>query len=143
MSARSSIIKALEEKLKAIDGTGSYLTNLSGNVYTKLKFWDEINDFPSVYIVAGSESREYLPGGFKWGFLNVSLKVYVKNETPIQSLEELLQDIETVLDGSTQLQYSTNKETTDILISSIVTDEGLLAPYGVGEVTIVIRYQIL
>ena len=36
-----------------------------------------------------------------------------------------------------------NYETTDITIGTIQTDEGLLAPDGIGEITIQIRYQIL
>jgi len=143
MSARSSISSSLVEKLKQINGESPYITNVFNNVFAQHVFWTETNDFPCIYVVPGSEVREYLPGGFKWGFLNVSLKVYVKGETPVQQLEDLLQDIELVLDANRDLTYGTNKETTEILITSIVTDEGLLVPHGVGEVTLNIRYQVL
>lgn len=143
MSARSSITNALVEKLKLINGEAPYTVNIFDNVYAQHKFWDEVSDFPCIYVVPGAESREYLPGGFKWGFLNISLKVYVKGETPVQDLEYIMQDIESVIDSNRILAYDTNKETTEILISSIVTDEGLLVPYGVGEITLLVRYQIL
>ena len=145
MSARSSIVNALVEKLKLIDGTGTYQTNIYGNAYAKLKFWDEIQDFPSIYVVPGSESREYLPSDFTWGYLNISLKVYVKDEDPQQQLEYLLEDIENTIDANRVLVYNTttNAQTTEILISSIVTDEGLLVPYGVGEINLQVRYQVL
>lgn len=143
MSARSSIANAIVEKLKAIDGTGIYITNLFSNAFALHKFWDEVNDFPCVYVVPGPETREYLPGGFKWGFLSIYLKIYVKEENPVKGLEDLLQDIEKVLDSNRNLIYNLGKETTEILITSIVTDEGLLIPYGVGEVTLNVRYQIL
>jgi hypothetical protein len=141
MSARASITKALVEKLKGIDGTNK--SNVNNNVYALQKFWDEINDYPAIYVVPTSETREYLPGEFKWGFLNIVLKAYVKSEEPVQDLENLLEDIETIVDANRVLVYDTNAETTEILITSIVTDEGLLVPYGVGEVTLQVRYQVL
>lgn len=143
MSARSSITTALVDKLKLINGTGIYSTNLFDNVYAMHKFWDECNDFPSIFVVPGTEAREYHPAGFKWGFLNISIKLYTKSENPVQELENLLQDVEKLLDSNRNITYATGKETTEILITSIVTDEGLLIPYGVGEVTINVRYQIL
>ncbi len=146
MSRRTSIVKALAEKFKVIDGSTQYKSNIYNNSYAKLKFWDEVNDFPCIYTVAGQESREYLPSAFAWGFLNVSLKVYTKGEDALQLLEDLLEDIEDVVNSTRGvLVYDTinNFTTTEINIISIVTDEGLLAPYGVGEVNMLIRYQMM
>jgi hypothetical protein len=111
-----------------------------------LKFWDEVSDFPAIYMSTGSETREYLPAGFKWGFLGISLKLYVKGENPAQELENLLEDVEKVIDTNRTLVYDTETagaQTTEILINSIVTDEGLLEPYGVGEVNITVQYPVL
>lgn len=145
MSARTSIAEILAEKLKLIDGSTGYNSNIFGNAYPKLKFWDEVSDFPSVYMSVGQERREYLPGGFKWGFLSISLKLYVKGEEPAQELENLLEDVEKVIDENRVIVYGSEAgaQTTEILIVSIVTDEGLLEPYGVAEVNIVIQYQVL
>jgi hypothetical protein len=145
MSRRTSIVKAIADKLKTIDGSSGFKSNVFGNAYPYLKFWDEVSDFPCVYTVAGAESREYQPGNFTWGFLNVSIKVYVKGEDAQQLLEDLLEDVETVIDNNRVLPYETSPgyETTEILISSITTDEGLLAPYGVGEINLQVRYQIV
>ncbi len=146
MSVRASISAALAEKLKLIDGTGLYNTNLYNNAYAKLKFWDEVNDFPAIYMSTGSETREYLPAGFKWGFLGISLKLYVKGENPATELENLLEDVERVIDSNRTLVYDSETpgaQTTEILINSIVTDEGLLEPYGVGEVNITVQYPVL
>lgn len=145
MSRRTSIIKALTEKLKLINGQGVYKTNLYQNAYAKLKFWDEVNDFPSVYLTPGSEQREYLPGDFAWGYLGVSIKVYCNGEDSQEQLESLLEDIERCVDANRVLVYdsTSNYETTEILIQSITTDEGLLAPYAVGEVNLQVRYAIM
>jgi hypothetical protein len=146
MSKRTSITKALADKLNfLLDGTAPYTTNIYNNAYAKLKFWDEVNDFPSIYMVPGSEMREYLPSDFTWGFLNVSIKVYCKGEDSQQELEHLLEDIERAVDANRVLVYDQDKrlETTEILIQSITTDEGLLAPYAVGEINLQVRYALV
>jgi hypothetical protein len=145
MSRRTSILKALTEKLKLINGTTPYNTNLFNNAYPKLKFWDEVNDFPAVYATPGSEMREYLPGDFTWAYLGVSLKVYCRGEDSQSQLELLLEDIENVVHDNRVLQYDAvkNYETTEILVTSITTDEGLLAPYAVGEINLQVRYALM
>jgi hypothetical protein len=145
MTKRTSIVTALAEKFKLIDGTGNFKSDLSDNSYPKLKFWDEIQDFPAVYLTPGSELREYLPGDFTWGYLNVSVKVYVRSESEAQQLlENLLDDLENVIDANRVLVYdiTNNLSTTEILIQSITTDEGLLSPYGVGEINLQVRYAL-
>lgn len=145
MSRRTSIVKALAEKLKVIDGSEGYKSNVFGNVFPYLKFWDETNDFPSIYVVAGSEAREYHPSDFAWGYLGITLKVYCKGEDSMQLLENLLEDIENVINANRQLVYDEDNgyDTTEILITSIVTDEGLLVPYSIGEMNLQVRYAIM
>lgn len=145
MSRRTSIVKALAEKLKVIDGTQPYKSNINNNAYPFLKFWDEVNDFPAVYLTAGSEMREYLPGDFTWCYLGVALKVYCKGEDSQQLLENLLEDIEKVVHDNRVLTYDLDNgyETTEILVNSIVTDEGLLVPYAIGEINLQVRYALM
>lgn len=145
MSKRNSITKAIAEKLKTIDGTAPYSSNLYDNSYAKLKFWDEIQDFPAVYLVPGTEIREYHPADFTWCYLNIAVKVYVRNQDDPQfELETLLHDLETCINDNRVLVYDQDKnlETTEILIQSIMTDEGLLVPYGVGEINLQVRYAL-
>lgn len=143
MSARSQIVDALVEKLKIIDGTGPYTSNLyAKNVTNKHVFWDDVRDFPYIAVVAGNETREYLPGGFKWGYLDIALKLYVHGADCQSRLENLISDVEYLITQNENLEISTGT-TTEILINSIVTDEGLLDPFGVGEININVRYQVL
>lgn len=144
MSKRTSITAALAEKFKTIDGNSPYKTNLWNNSSNKLKFWDEVNDFPCVYVTPGTETREYLPGDFTWGYLNLSVKVYCRGEEAQQELEQLLEDLERLIDANRVLVYDqeNNLETTEILITSITTDEGLLQPYAVGEMNLQVRYAL-
>lgn len=146
MSRRTSIIQAITNKINdLLVGDGIYQTNLYQNAHAKLKFWDEVDQFPAVYMTPGSEYREYLPGEFAWGFLGVSIKAYCRGETAQQDLEVLLEDLERCVDANRVLVYDTNNqyETTEILIQSITTDEGLLAPYAVGEINLQVRYAIM
>lgn len=145
MSRRVSITKALADKFKGIDATVPYTTNLYENAHAKQKFWDEIHQFPAIYVIAGTEVREYLPADFTWSFLNVSVKVYCKGENAQEELEALLEDVELCVDSNRVLEYDANLHytTTEILIQSITTDEGLLAPYAVGEINLQVRYAIM
>jgi hypothetical protein len=141
---RQAIVNALVDQLKGINGNGEYLTNLFNNVHPRLKFWDEIEEFPAVHLNAGSETREYQGGGYKDRFMSVTLRCYVNSEDAVEDLDKLLEDVEVVLEDSSRLAYVDRKGATQythqITIISIDTDEGVLEPYGVGEMTIEVRY---
>lgn len=141
---RISIVESLVLKLKEIDGTGEYLTNIYQNVHPRLKFWDEVEEFPAIHLNAGSETREYQGGGYKDRFMSVSLRVYVNEEDAVTALDKLMEDIETVLETNSRLEYTDKQGNTQytqqITIVSIDTDEGVLEPYGVGEMLIEVRY---
>jgi putative lipoic acid-binding regulatory protein len=141
---RLGIVNALVEKLKGIDGNGEFNTDVYGNVSPRLKFWDEVNQFPAIHLNAGSESRVYQSAGFKDRFLSVSIRVYVEAEDAVEALEELLEDIETVIEANSRLEYRDRRGldnfTHQITIVSIDTDEGVLEPLGVGEILLEVRY---
>ena len=140
---RSQILNALVDKLKDIDGSGDYRTNLAKQVFPTMKFWDEIDTFPAVHLSAGTETREYYGGGQKWRFLQITLRGYVNQEDPIEGLCLLLEDIEYVLDEHPQFTYLDSYGTAgvaQITVLSIDTDEGVLAPLGIGEMIIEVRY---
>lgn len=141
---RLAIIDALVVKLKDIDGTGTYITNLFQNVSPRLKFWDEVEEFPAVHLNAGSETREYQGGGYKDRFMTVTLRCYVNQEDAVEALEALMEDVETVLEVNSRLAYTDRngdtQYTQQITVISIDTDEGVLEPYGVGEMLVEVRY---
>ena len=141
---RLGITHALAEKLKEIDGNGDFNTDIYGNVSPRLKFWDEVNEFPAVHLNAGSETREYQSGGYKDRFLTVTVRVYVQEEDAVEALEQLLEDIETVIETNSRLEYTDRRGdsqlTQRITIVSITTDEGVLDPLGVGEMLLGVRY---
>lgn len=144
VSARTAIAEALAEALKQIDGSVDYNTDLGNQVYPRMKFWDEVEEFPAVHLASGPEVREYLGGGFKNRFLSVTIRCYVKSEDSTRDLEGLLADIEFVIENNGRLAYQDRsgalQTTHDILITSIDTDEGVLSPLGVGEIVLQVRY---
>jgi hypothetical protein len=142
---RKKVVEALVEQLKLIDGNHPFNTNLFGNVKGKMLFLDEIEQYPKVCVVAGNETREYQPGEFKWRFLNIGIRVYVRNENDAQEeLALLLEDIENVVDSNDTLVYddtvSPHLSLTEMVIDSITTDEGVISPLGIGEIAITVRY---
>lgn len=139
---RSQIVDALVDLVKTNFNGVNYDTDLYGNVSKRQIFWDEVPDWPYICIYAGGETREYLPGGFKWAFLTVNMRIYVNDEDAKTELENIFQDLEALLDSNNDLTVDSNDLTTDIRIISIEDDEGLLNPYGVGEMTLEIRYEV-
>jgi len=140
---RSQILDALVVKLKAINGTGDFRTQLSNQVFPQMKFWDEISTYPAVHMSAGTETREYYGGGNRWRFLTITIRGYVNQEDPTEALGLLLEDIEYVLDNHNQMTYSDSYGSAgvaQITVVSIDTDEGVLAPLGIGEMIIEVRY---
>lgn len=143
-SRRMAIVTAIGDKLKLIDGNAPYRTDLYENVLPRLKFWDEVQDFPAVHVSAGAETRQYQGGGYKDRFFTVTIRVYVQEENAVFALEKLFEDIETVLEQNSRLAYIDGDENTQythqITIVSIDSDEGALEPYGVGEIICEVRY---
>ena len=141
---RLGIVDALVEKLKDINGTGEFLSDVAGNVSPRLKFWDEVEEFPAIHLNAGSETRDYQGGGYKDRFLSITLRCYVQDEDSVAALDALLEDVETVVEDNSALSYKdrsgVSQTAQQITIISIDTDEGVLEPLGVGEMQIEVHY---
>lgn len=141
---RSSIIEALTNKLKTISLTNGFSTDLGEQAFSRMKFWDEITEFPCICLVAGPESIVHQGAGLKDRYLDVTLRAYVNEEDSILALEKLLEDVEIILDNNGRLAYEDSSGalnyTRDIIITLIDTDQGALAPLGVGEMTLQVKY---
>lgn len=149
MSQRRDIIKFIVDNLKLIDGTKSSLapytfnTDLHLNVYRGYKSIEEINDFPSIFITAGAESRSYNTVGTSQSSLPLMLRLYTydtEEELVSTHINDIVQDIEHVIYNLPR-SFS-NLEILDITITSINTDEGLLTPYGIVELQVQVSYEV-
>ena len=144
-TARKKVIEALVEQIKEIDGNHPFNSNVFNNVHSGMIFLDQIQEYPKVCVVSGDETREYQPGEFKWRFLSLDIRVYVEDqEDPQEVLALLMEDIERVLDNNDVLTYddtiSPNLKTTSLTLQTLSTDEGVLAPLAIGEISVVCRY---
>ena len=144
-TARKKISDALVEKIKEIDGNFPFNSNIFNNVHSGMVFLDQIQEYPKICVVSTDETREYQPNEFKWRFLGLDIRVYVEDQDdPQEVLALLMEDIERVLDSNDVLTYddtiSPNLTTTSLTIQSLSTDEGVLTPLGIGEITVTCRY---
>lgn len=146
-SRRKEIVDFIVTQLKNIDGQTStykasytYNHNLYENVYRKLKFLDEVNDFPALYVSAGTEFRNFNSKSLTVATLDVTIRAYVYGEDDSQSqADDLVQDVEHVIYS---LEDSPDKGILDITIDNISTDEGLAIPYGLAEIELTIVYRL-
>ena len=146
LSRRKEITEFLVNELKNINGGSStydsnytYSTNIANNVFRRLKFLDEINDFPTICVNAGSEARTYDTSGLITGDLTLNIRAYVKAENPITAAENLADDIEHIV---YHLGDKSNIGMLNMIMVSVSTDEGIVAPFGILEIDILARYQL-
>ena len=143
---RKKISDAIVSEIKLkLNGQSPFNSNIFNNVHGNTLFIDQITQFPSLCVIAGDETRQYQPDGFKWRFLNLEVRIYVSDETdPQEELALLLEDVERVIDDNDVLVYddtvSPSLKTTSSTILTISTDEGVLSPLAVGEIAIQVRY---
>ena len=105
-SRRRDIVNFLVTELKKINGDSStfddsytYNFDLANNVFRQLKFIDEVNDFPALYLSAGAETRDYQTQGFTLANLPIVIRCYIKQEDALNHLENLAEDVEHVIYG--------------------------------------------
>ena len=77
--------------------------------------------------------------------LDLTIRVYIHDNNDTQeTLALLLEDLERVIDDNDNLVYDDtvdpSQSTTSLTIGSISTDEGVIAPLGIGEMTVRVRY---
>jgi len=141
---RYAIVNAIVEKLKEINGRSPYVSNINQNVFNKLKFYDEVANFPCICVTASTETREYQAGGYRDRFLEVRLMVFIHEDNPLEVCEAILEDVETIIENNGRLAYEdrtgATQYTHDITVLSISTDEGTLDPISIGEMTVRVHY---
>jgi hypothetical protein len=143
-SRRRDIINFIIAQLKTIDGaTSSYgynfKTNLSQNVFKGLKYIDQINDFPSIYVQGGVETYSYNSKTNTQGSMEIMARVYTYEENSMYKLEDIIEDITHALE---RIKFTQNSRIISAEVSSIDSDSGLLDPYGLGEIRVLVIYDV-
>ena len=138
---RQAIVEAITTLLNTIQGS-PYESDLESNVLSKLIFWDEIQQYPTVSVVSGTETREYKSSGLTWAYLDINITIFVQSEDPKDSIESIFVDIENILDANNTLTIEGQSTCTDIRVLSLSDDNGVLAPLGVGEIALTVQYNV-
>jgi len=140
MKTRMNVIDALIAALRTIDGRDSrwdrsytYNFDLHGDAY--YGFSEDVNSFPSVYIIVDNESVYSIGGGVRYSNLEIELRCYSYSDDIEESAEAITSDVEHVLD-----HYRLwDSDIDDVRIAQIETDGGINAPYGAA----IIKAQVL
>ena len=147
MSNRSKINQKVIDALKSINGLSSsysseyeFKIDLHENVYSGIRYIDEINDFPAIYVVSPKEERIYNTNGSTQGTIQTILRCYLYSDDLELDSQNLLDDIEHVLYS---IRFNTGIQVKDLIITNILRDNGLLKPYAMVEVFLATSFEIL
>lgn len=146
MSNRSDINDFIVSQLRNINGrtspydsTYNFKTSLHENVYRGIRFLDEINDFPSIYVSTGREVRKFNTQGNIEARVETTLRCYLYGDDTVNQINDLIQDIEHVIYN---LKFQPALRVFDVSIITVLTDSGLLIPYGMAEIFLSTRFEI-
>jgi len=146
MSNRTRINNLIINALRQIDGRSSpyataynFKSDLRDNVYRGLKYIDEINDFPSIYATSGREIRKFNTNNNTESRVESTLRCYVYGEDPVNQINDLVLDVEHIIYN---LKATPDLQLFDVNILTVLTDSGLLHPYGMAEIFLSTRFEI-
>ena len=114
----------------------------ASNIFKHFKFLDELNDFPSVCFVAGTERRDQLGANRRLATIDIALRGYVFDENNVDKAEILAQNVESKVDSFSANVAARANGVADARVTSFRTDEGLLKPYGVADLEVEILYDL-
>ena len=138
MSRRSDILNEFTTHLRSAQYSDDPLP--TNGVQRGMKWLDQINDFP--YICYHVDSSELVHIGANERFYNmeISLRGYVRGEDSQSLSDQLALDIEDAADSFRDAATSTHS-IVDSRIVEVSTDEGLMEPHGIVEMSLSISYQ--
>ena len=125
---RTQIVDAFRSHLEAL--------NSIEQVFKRYKYLDEINDFPSITFVPRGETRDHRGAGRKLATLQIDLRLY-EYDRDIAELDLRLREVE---DQVAAAQRALGVEIAQVV--TVGTDEGLMRPYQVGDMQILITYEV-
>ena len=131
MSRRTDIVAQLRVDLSTLATTSSILKTI-----------DEINDWPAITFTPGSESRTHFGGNIRWATTLIQLRGYTYDDgtDAMTAAESLARSIEDTIDAFRTAHPSLN--VVQMRVLSIRTDEGIMEPYGIADLSIELTYEV-
>jgi hypothetical protein len=136
MSRRSEI---LQEYTATLAGA-NYLDNAIAHVYRGFRWLDQINDFPTICYSVQSSTLDHIGANDRYYALDITLRVYVRGEDSQALIDQMLLDVERTTENFRDVS-SPSLEVVDARVNSVSSDEGLMSPNGVGDMSITISYK--
>jgi hypothetical protein len=147
-SKRRTFINLMITNLKEIDGGVSpfdlnytFLSNVFNNVSRGHGNFENINDYPTIKVIAGPERYTYNTVGNTSSSLILLLRCYLKNgdrSSLKAEVDNLIQDIDHVI-------YKMPTDTDNlqqVLVTEVDSDQGLLEDYAVVEIKLLLTYEL-
>lgn len=129
MAIKSDIITLLLFQLRSIPNV---------TVFNYFKYLDQINSFPTICTHVIRDDVEHIESNYIDHYSLVSIRAYLQAENCISACDDLIQEIETIVNGITNVLFDSMK------IESVNSDEGLFEPYGIVDINLSInnKYSI-
>lgn len=154
MSNRLAIRRAYENKIAEClngDHKDQFFNVLPAPLIGRFKMFEELKEFPYIAVNLGTETQDYQPSAQRWKYQPMTIMVFLKEhdtDTRDDLLETFIYDLEKILDSHEKLSYTINRPDgrgesgtiIDCSITSTSTDEGLLAPFALAEISFTVRY---
>ena len=135
MARRTTIIDAFRTHL------ATELTNDVAQVSKQYQYMDEINDFPAITFVARGERREHRGVGRKLAALQIDLRLYAYDRD-IGELDLLTRKTEDAINSFETNATAINNQVEIVQVVTVDGDEGLMRPYQVADIQLIITYDV-
>lgn len=135
MARRNDIIDTFKSHLETT------LINDVASVDKRYLYMDEINDFPAITFVARREARQHRGDGRKLATIRVDLRVYIYDRD-INDLDLIVRKIEEQILVFKDLAAARALGVEECQTVTVDGDEGLMRPYQVGDMQILITYDV-
>ena len=135
MARRTTIIDAFRTHL------ATELTNDVAQVSKQYQYMDEINDFPAITFVARGERREHRGNQRKLAALQIDLRLYAYDRD-IDELDLLTRKTEDAINSFQDNATAIAEQVEIVQVVTVDGDEGLMRPYQVADIQLIITYDV-
>ena len=138
MSRRTDILGEFTTHLRSAQYTDKPLP--TNGVQRGMKWLDQINDFPFICYHVGETVTQHFGAGERYNIMTLDVRGYVRGEDSQSLADQLALDIEDAADSFRDAATSTHM-IVDSRIVEVSTDEGLMEPDGIVDMSIEVSYQ--
>jgi hypothetical protein len=151
-SSKRIIVQNLITWLQTIDGTQhivpgcpfspyTYINDLSRNVTDEFMFLENINDFPTVsFFQTTAEHRTVQGTGEVYGTASYLARCYFMSDGSNEQADDLIEDLQFAINSFKYTQN--NSDLVDLKINAVSSDEHILDPYGIVEISLILVYRL-